>query len=80
MKLSKITLALIVSRCISTPTRATNGYFSHGYTAEEKGMGCAGVALATNSLSSATNPANLVEVDGQMNIGVSFLALFVVIP
>jgi len=44
---------------LAVPASATNGYFSHGYGTQYKGMAGAGVALHLSSLAPATNPAAL---------------------
>jgi long-chain fatty acid transport protein len=50
---------------------ATSGYFSHGYGTKEKGMGGAGVAKATSSLTIANNPANLFLLNNRTDWGLS---------
>ncbi|SEH06629.1 OmpP1/FadL family transporter [Candidatus Venteria ishoeyi] len=52
---------------------ATNGYSPHGFGAKQKAMGGAGVAVANDSMSVATNPALAVDIDERMDLG---LALF----
>src|SRR5438128_567819 len=52
---------------------ATNGYFTHGYGTEYKGMAGAGVALALDALAGATNPAAIAFVGTRGDVG---LALF----
>lgn len=72
MNKTRLATALLLSGLITTNIYATNGYFSHGYGAKEKGMAGAGVAKGGSSLSSANNPANLLQVGDSMDIGVSF--------
>ncbi len=55
------------------PMLATDGYFSMGYGTASKGMGGIGVALPLDSLSAAANPASLVFLGSQFDLG---LALF----
>lgn len=55
----------------SVPSWATNGYFSHGYGTASKAMAGAGVALPLDTLSAATNPANMFHVGERMDIGVA---------
>lgn len=50
---------------------ATNGYFSTGYGTESKGVAGAGVAVATDTLAPAINPATLVFVPDQIDLGAS---------
>jgi len=71
MNKNKIVLAIMLSGLVSTSVLATNGYFSHGYGAKEKGMAGAGVAKAGNSISSANNPALLIDVGDRMDVGFS---------
>jgi long-chain fatty acid transport protein len=51
---------------------ATNGYFSHGYSMYESGMGGAGVAYPQDCLAAATNPAGMVLVGNCELIGVTY--------
>ena len=47
---------------LGSPALATNGYFSNGYSPESKGLAGAGVAVATDTLGMAQNPAVGVTV------------------
>ena len=71
MNKNKLALAVLLSGLVTTNVLATNGYFSHGYGAKEKGMAGAGVAQGSSSISSANNPAGLLQVGDSMDIGVS---------
>ena len=71
MRFSKVALAVAISGIVSTNVLATNGYFSHGYGAKEKGMAGAGVAKGGNSISTANNPASLLQVGERMDWGIS---------
>jgi len=71
MKITRLTLAVALSGIVSTNVLATNGYFSHGYGAKEKGMAGAGVAKGGNSISTANNPASLLQVGERMDWGIS---------
>lgn len=53
------------------PGQATNGYFSTGYGTESKGVAGAGVAIATDTIAPALNPAALVFVPDQFDLGAS---------
>ncbi len=55
---------------------ATNGYFAHGYSAKEKGRAGTGVGRGADSLASATNPANLLDVGDRIEAGASFFMPF----
>lgn len=48
---------------------ATNGYFATGYGTESKGMAGAGAAIATDTLAPALNPAAIVFVTNQIDLG-----------
>ncbi|MBI5060402.1 outer membrane protein transport protein [candidate division KSB1 bacterium] len=56
---------------VSAPAFATLGYFSHGYGTQSKAMGGAGVALPTNSIAAANNPASLVFLNSRYDLAVS---------
>jgi long-chain fatty acid transport protein len=49
---------------------ASNGYFATGYGTASKGEAGAGVAIATDTLAPALNPATLVFVTDQIDLGV----------
>ncbi|MCP4413537.1 MAG: hypothetical protein GY808_13345 [Gammaproteobacteria bacterium] len=72
MNKTRVATAILLSGLITTNIFATNGYFSHGYGAKEKGMAGAGVAKGGSSISSANNPANLLQVGDSLDFGVSF--------
>jgi long-chain fatty acid transport protein len=63
----------LLSLFVASSAFATNGYFSHGYGTQSKGMAGAGVALSLSSLSGATNPASMIFLDQRYDVG---LALF----
>ena len=71
MNKSKLAIAIALTGMVSTSAFATNGYFSHGYGAKEKGMAGAGVAKGGSSLTTANNPANLTQLDDRWDWGVS---------
>jgi long-chain fatty acid transport protein len=50
---------------------ATDGYFSLGYGTQSKGVAGAGVAIAIDTLAPALNPATLVFVADQIDLGAS---------
>lgn len=62
---------LLIVLGIASAAFATNGYFSHGYSVQSKGLAGAGTALATDSLSAATNPAAMVYVGNRIDVGLS---------
>jgi long-chain fatty acid transport protein len=51
--------------------QATNGYFATGYGTESKGVAGAGVAVATDTLAPALNPATLVLVPNEIDVSAS---------
>lgn len=59
---------------LSTPSWATNGYFSHGTSIAEKGMAGAGVAYSQDSLAAATNPAGMVWQGERYDIGAALFS------
>ncbi|MCP3674259.1 MAG: hypothetical protein GY829_07290 [Gammaproteobacteria bacterium] len=71
MSKNKLALAVLLSGLLTPTVFATNGYFSHGYGGHEKGMAGAGVAKGSSSISSANNPAGLLDIGDSMDIGVS---------
>jgi long-chain fatty acid transport protein len=54
---------------LTGPVGATNGYFATGYGTLSKGVAGAGVAIATDTLAPALNPATLVFVPNQIDLG-----------
>jgi long-chain fatty acid transport protein len=57
--------------CSTGRLGATDGYFSTGYGTQSKGVAGAGVAIATDTLAPALNPATLVFVTDQIDLGAS---------
>jgi long-chain fatty acid transport protein len=70
----KIFTAAVVAAAMSLPAAAwsTNGYFSHGYGTEYKGMAGAGSALAIGALAGATNPAAVAFVGKRNQVALAF--------
>jgi len=67
-------LAATAAMLASSTVLATNGYFGHGYSTQEKGMAGAGVAYSQDALASATNPAGLVNVGNRFDIGIALFS------
>ena len=68
----KRTLAFVVFGVFALATartHATNGYFATGHGTESKGVAGADVAIATDTLAPALNPAALVFVPDQIDLG-----------
>ena len=55
----------------SSPARATNGYFSHGYGMKYKALAGAGVALHLGPMAPATNPGALAFFGTGYDLGLS---------
>ncbi len=68
-----ITLGLSVITLSGSAAHATDGYFQYGYGARQSATGGAGVADSRDAMALALNPAGLVDVDRQLQIG---MALF----
>ena len=65
--------AVAVTAALFTPmaAMATNGYFGHGIGMKSMGMGGTGIALAQDSLASATNPAAAAAVGNRIDFGLN---------
>ncbi len=55
----------------SAPVQATEGYFQHAFGAVSKALAGAGAAYSQDAMGQAINPAGLVDVEDQLNIGIS---------
>ncbi|MBC8414462.1 outer membrane protein transport protein [bacterium] len=64
--------AVIFTLGLSADSFATNGYFAHGYSPQNKALAGAGTALPLDSLAAATNPAGMVFVGKRADAGISF--------
>jgi len=65
------TLVVVVALNIPMAAMATNGYFSHGIGMKSMGMGGVGIAMAQDSLASATNPAAATLVGNRIDFGLN---------
>lgn len=65
---SALSLALMAAPFAA---EATNGYFSHGYSASQIAMGGAGTANPDDALTVAQNPAGLAWVGNRTTVGLS---------
>lgn len=63
--------AFLLSSTLPFAAHATNGYFSHGYSASQIALGGAGTANPDDALTVAQNPAGLAWVGNRTTIGVS---------
>ncbi len=64
-----LSLTLVVG--LASVAHATNGYFSHGYSPQNKALAGAGVALPLDSLAAAVNPAGMAFVEKRVDIAIS---------
>lgn len=55
----------------TTDAGATEGYFFDGYGATQTALSGAGVANSTDAMAMTLNPAGLVNVDRQFQLGAS---------
>lgn len=76
MKFSKQIIACAVAAGLAAPMSAfaTNGYFSHGYSAKSKGLAGGGSALPQDAMIAADNPAGMVKVGKRMDLGLSIFS------
>ena len=72
MKVRNLVLALAAG--IPFAAHATNGYFSHGYGMQAKGMGGASTAVAESAFGAATNPATMVFSGNRFEIGLDLFS------
>lgn len=67
-------LALALAAALPCVAAATDGYFSHGYGMQAKGMGGAAAAVAENAFGGANNPATMVFAGGRFEIGIDLFS------
>ncbi len=67
MKTRKLVLAF--AACAPFAAHATDGYFSHGYGMEAKGMGGAAAAITDSAFGAANNPATMVFAGSRWELG-----------
>ncbi|MFM2058490.1 MAG: hypothetical protein RLY71_2875 [Pseudomonadota bacterium] len=53
---------------------ATNGYFSHGYGLQAKGMGGAAIAVTQDAFGGANNPAGGAWVGSRLDLGIDWFS------
>lgn len=61
----------IVTLLITTPLWATNGYFTHGTGAKNKGLAGSGLAMPEDAISVANNPASALSNTGKYDLGIA---------
>lgn len=75
IKLNKSLLAVAVGSLFTASiAQATNGYFSDGTGAKNRGMGGAGTALAQEAGSIVVNPAAAVNMDPRMDVSMGLFS------
>ena len=72
LKLAASALALTIMSGLAGQAMATEGMFQHAYGLRHKALAGAGVASAEDATAISLNPAGLVDVGDQFNMGVSF--------
>ncbi|MFO8152270.1 OmpP1/FadL family transporter [Thioalkalivibrio sp.] len=60
---SLVALAVSATLGLSGTAHATNGFFSHGYGTQTKGMGGVGMAISHDSYAPGTNPAGIAGME-----------------
>jgi len=68
----KAWLALVAAAPLAG--HATDGYFSHGYGMQSKGMGGAAAAVAESAFGGASNPATMVFAGSRFEIGLDLFS------
>src|SRR5512140_1444484 len=72
MKTKQLALALVAGLpCVAA---ATDGYFSHGYGMQAKGMAGAATAVAESAFGAASNPATMAFAGNRFEIGVDLFS------
>ncbi|MBF0272199.1 MAG: outer membrane protein transport protein [Magnetococcales bacterium] len=64
--------SLLAALSIVAPAQASNGYYAYGFGTISKGMGGAGVAMPTDTMGTAVNPALMAHVGHRVDLGVSW--------
>jgi long-chain fatty acid transport protein len=67
-------LVLASASLVATPSKATDGYFSHGYGMKAKGMAGAATAATADAFGGANNPAQMVFVGNRIDFGVDLFS------
>ncbi|MCC2097894.1 MAG: outer membrane protein transport protein [Hyphomicrobiales bacterium] len=72
---ARVTGVIFLAAVIGAPAaHATEGYFQAGYGARAKALAGSGAADSRDAMSLSINPAGLVDVPSQLNMGVSLFA------
>jgi long-chain fatty acid transport protein len=70
-KVKRAVFMLALMGGLTTGLSATDGYLSQGYGIKQAGQGGAGVAMPTDSLAAATNPAGMVIIGNRFDFGLT---------
>lgn len=73
---AKFAVCMAVVSFAGGVAQATEGYFQHGFGARQQALGGAGVADSRDAMSLSLNPAGLVDVGRQLQIGASLFMPF----
>jgi len=76
LRLAVSAAALTMMATLAGEAMATEGYFQHAYGLRHKALAGAGAASAEDATAISLNPAGLVDVGDQFNMGVSFFMPF----
>ncbi len=71
VRATKITACLTAAWLAGSAAQATEGYFQYGYGARQSGLAGAGVADSRDAMALSLNPAGLVDVNRQLQIGMA---------
>ncbi|HVZ54712.1 MAG TPA: outer membrane protein transport protein [Pseudolabrys sp.] len=75
-KAAKFAICLTAATLAATAAQATEGYFQYGYGARQGALAGAGVADSRDAMSLSLNPAGLVDVGRQFQVGAALFAPF----
>jgi len=74
MKTGIRTLSLALAAAFPLVVQATDGYFSHGYGMQAKGMGGAATAVAESAFGAASNPATMAFAGNRWEVGLDLFS------
>lgn len=63
---------LVAALALATSAQASNGYYTYGFGTISKGMAGAGVALPTDTMGTAVNPALMAHVGHRLDVGLAW--------
>lgn len=74
VRVSAAALAVGIMMLPALPAQATEGYFQNGNGVRHKALAGAGVADTRDSTALAINPAGIIGIDRQMNLGITLFS------